>query len=389
LGKITIIKTLAIPKLIFVANMLQIPDGLIKKANKMLYKFLWGCRDKIKRRVLINTLTDGGLSMCDLETQFIALKASWLERIKKIRQNVCVKMSIHYLTKIANLGILSQMTFESKKQIICIAKLLHFYQEVVLGITKSNNTTQVSSKSTLFNQILWGNRQFTVNGACLYSESFIKSGFTYVKDIIAQDGTILPSAFTNLRNRMLYYKVINLVSKALYQFKTLRYQNESYSNRNILQTNVQRTMKFIYSKILKGKVLTPKSSSKWTVEFEEELNWETISMCKIKKQYEIKIAEFNYKLLHKIIATNENLFKWQKSHTPFCIHCPNVIHTDKHLLWECPSTNALWLAINNIIAKNISCESIVLGCKNLGSTNQMGITYRLYDIQNMCVRQEQ
>jgi hypothetical protein len=201
LGKVIIIKTLGIPQLIYSASLLHIPDGLIKKANKILFNFLWGSRDKIKRRVIINTIENGGLQMCDIETMFHALKASWIDRIKRMQSQTWAKVALHCLNKISKLDLLLQMSFETKKEMTCLNKLPSFYQEVLLGKNKSQDVTVISSKSELFNQMLWGKRQLTVTGMCLYSESFIKSCFIYVKDVIAQDGKILPSVYTNLINK--------------------------------------------------------------------------------------------------------------------------------------------------------------------------------------------
>jgi hypothetical protein len=112
LGRVLIIKTLAIPKLVFPASLLHIPDGLIKKANIMLYNFIWGARDKIKRRVIVNTIEDGRLNVCDLDTQFTALKGSWIKRINNNPSILWEKLAIFYLSRISCLNHLLQMTFE-------------------------------------------------------------------------------------------------------------------------------------------------------------------------------------------------------------------------------------------------------------------------------------
>jgi hypothetical protein len=93
-GRVLIIKTFGIPQLLFSASLLHVPDGLIKKANKILYNFIWGARDKIKRRVVINAIEDGGLGMCDLETQFTALKGTWVKRILNNLNNIWAKLGV-------------------------------------------------------------------------------------------------------------------------------------------------------------------------------------------------------------------------------------------------------------------------------------------------------
>ena len=65
-GKVSIVKSLAIPKLIFSATMLDIPDAMIKQINKIIYNFIWNGRDRICRKTLIGKIEDGGINMIDI-----------------------------------------------------------------------------------------------------------------------------------------------------------------------------------------------------------------------------------------------------------------------------------------------------------------------------------
>ena len=53
-GKITIIKTLAISKLTFVAQNLTIPDSIIKLVNKIIVQFIWGEKILLYENLCIN-----------------------------------------------------------------------------------------------------------------------------------------------------------------------------------------------------------------------------------------------------------------------------------------------------------------------------------------------
>lgn len=80
-GKITILKTLAMPKLVYAASLLPVPETTIKEINKIFYKYLWGKSDKVQRHIMINNYDEGGLNMIDVESHVWALKAAWLPRI--------------------------------------------------------------------------------------------------------------------------------------------------------------------------------------------------------------------------------------------------------------------------------------------------------------------
>ena len=60
---------------------LTVPEKVIKQIDQRIFKFLWGKRDRIKRKSIINKIQDGGLNMTDVKTQLIAIKAPWANRI--------------------------------------------------------------------------------------------------------------------------------------------------------------------------------------------------------------------------------------------------------------------------------------------------------------------
>ena len=50
LERIQIVKTFAIPKLMFRASVIPTSKELIKEANSIFYNFIWNGKDKVKRR---------------------------------------------------------------------------------------------------------------------------------------------------------------------------------------------------------------------------------------------------------------------------------------------------------------------------------------------------
>ena len=48
LGRIQIVKSLIIPKVLSKAALITVTEGLIKEINKLIYHFIWKGNDKIK-----------------------------------------------------------------------------------------------------------------------------------------------------------------------------------------------------------------------------------------------------------------------------------------------------------------------------------------------------
>ena len=77
LGNITVIKTLALPKLIHLLTSLpNLPQAKINDLNSLFYNFIWnGKSDKIRRSTLIGDIYQEGLKMIDLQSLNIDLKS--------------------------------------------------------------------------------------------------------------------------------------------------------------------------------------------------------------------------------------------------------------------------------------------------------------------------
>ena len=67
-GKVTIIKSLIIPKFVFISWLLTVLKEIVKELNQMIFKFLWKGTDKVTRLSTINEYENGGLKMIDLES---------------------------------------------------------------------------------------------------------------------------------------------------------------------------------------------------------------------------------------------------------------------------------------------------------------------------------
>ena len=80
-GKINIIRSLAIPKIMYSCNMLAIPKHFVKKAESIIYRFLWNGKDKIKRNVIIQEYENAGLKMPDISSMIKANRISWVKRL--------------------------------------------------------------------------------------------------------------------------------------------------------------------------------------------------------------------------------------------------------------------------------------------------------------------
>ena len=83
-GKILLLKTMALSKIVYSMSLLYVPTEIIREISKCLHSFLWNKVDRIKRNTLISDYTDGGVKMVDIECMAVSLKASWIPRLYRM-----------------------------------------------------------------------------------------------------------------------------------------------------------------------------------------------------------------------------------------------------------------------------------------------------------------
>ena len=83
LGRITVLKTIIIPKLTYLLISLPNPSNkLLKSINDTSFKFIWQNKlDKLKRDLITQEYQDGGIKMINITNFIAALKATWIRRV--------------------------------------------------------------------------------------------------------------------------------------------------------------------------------------------------------------------------------------------------------------------------------------------------------------------
>ena len=81
LAKVLILKSLITSQLVYILSPIQSSPEAIKEINTFFYNFLWnGKGDKIKRNVMTNDYSQGGLKMIDILSFNKSLKATWIKK---------------------------------------------------------------------------------------------------------------------------------------------------------------------------------------------------------------------------------------------------------------------------------------------------------------------
>ena len=82
MGKVTVIKSVALPKLVFQFTVLpNPPNEIITDITRSMFSFIWNNKpDKIEREQLYNLKVNGGLGLPNISLFIDAIKAGWVKR---------------------------------------------------------------------------------------------------------------------------------------------------------------------------------------------------------------------------------------------------------------------------------------------------------------------
>ena len=112
-----------------------------------------------------------------------------------------------------------------------------------------------------------------------------------------------------------------MIKDALKPFKHVRFSAEYVHTVESIPDFAGKKSKWFYTRLLKQKAKNAKAIKRWCDFFALDINWSSVTCNKIKNQFEVKIGEFNYKLINDILPTGSNLMRWKKIDDPTCIYC--------------------------------------------------------------------
>ena len=89
IGKIQILKTLALSKLNYIVSNLELPEWATIRTKAIFYDFLWnGMPPRVKNSVVTNKIEEGGLRMTNIDNYVLAQKAGWVKRLLMNKETV-------------------------------------------------------------------------------------------------------------------------------------------------------------------------------------------------------------------------------------------------------------------------------------------------------------
>jgi hypothetical protein len=247
-----------------------------------------------------------------------------------------------------------------------------FYMQCITGYTGSKMVSDKDFKENFEEQILWGNPFVTyMQGSkkhTMFFKEWIEVGLLKIKNLRFNNSKLDERfIFDRVRNKSNIFCQILLLKKSLSPYKDIieqvSFSEENHVNLYVPDAEMTHTYKskFFYKNLVTKKHLRPVIENTWCTEFHNpDLDFSLIYEKNITCIKDIKLAEFNFKLLNGIMPCNLNLKRWGKRQSDACAIC-GMTESSLHLLYDCEYVTDIWHNVEQMLLTHVSRQDIIIG----------------------------
>ena len=172
-------------------------------------------------------------------------------------------------------------------------------------------------------------------------------------------------------------RIVNLISpqwRSIIKNSTILFAIDLIPNVPFIRTEEKSvpvldiSSKQIYWLFLEKKPVPPTAKQKLMTKYPNiVLDWKKVYSLAFQTTLDSKIREFQYKILNRIVFTNEKLYRLGIVDSPNCAFCHDEVESIEHLLFFCTKSAEFWkhvlswLRDNNIYVGTLTETDLIFG----------------------------
>ena len=219
-GRTTVIKTLALPILVqSLTTLPNPPSDILNDIQNTFFRFLWdGKPDRVKRKVIINNIEEGGLKFIHIESFCKALKMSWVHKLLD-PLNVS-PWKVLLLSTLSKYGGDKVLYLNKEGLEVCSRHLNSFWRDILLNLSElaivgnamnENNTTI----EQVLSQPIWMNSNIKINGSSFIKPRYISKDVFFINDLFSGKNFLTYNQFQRKyevnTNYLEYFAIISAI----------------------------------------------------------------------------------------------------------------------------------------------------------------------------------
>ena len=340
-GRIKIVKTLGLSKLIYNTSVLEIPVNYVKEINRISFEFIWeGKPPKIKRKTIIANISHGGLKMMDFELMDKALKIAWIKRITDQNDPAWKVIPEFTTAQYGGLPFLTNCQYDTKN--LNLDNLPPFYR-TLLKYWQEYNTIKFAEEHHIQDKIIWNNSRVLIGNQPIFYKPLFQAHITRIKDLLKDDNTFLSLDEIQLKvNTKIPFTLYHgLIAAIPAEWKQKLKQNNLHET-TPPQVEDPPSTKVAYAALLNNNINPPSAENRiLNFGFTKE-NIHKVYSLPFLITKDSQLVAFQYKIIHHILPTRTSLFRAGIAENDICTLCETEKQTISHLLYHCTVSKAFW-----------------------------------------------
>lgn len=261
-----------------------------------------------------------------------------------------------------------------------------FWKDVLYSWGIVQNKAKLSERENLELHNIWYNNDIVIGEKTLFYKNYWKAGIMYINDILDKNGKFLhfedfKKTFEIKTNFLEYSTLIKAIK--LFVFRYGGNNISSKASQPFIPQNIKVLMSYksgckqIYKILCKCNTI-PTAQCKWKelgYDFPEE-QWKKNYMLSFKCCQETAVQWLQYRILHRILATNSFLYKIKFVKSNLCTFCNIHDETIEHLFFQCSYVNKIWDSLQKMFeikfrkTFRLDKQTIIFGTEFAGKENK-------------------
>ena len=290
LDKCLNVKCLGIAHLVYSALMLVIPNTYIPVIKNSVFNFIWNKKqDKIKRDVMYQGYSNGGLHAPNVEILFKSLHLAWIFRFVVRDQNFLEtwkSIPNYFFKKYGGFNFLLRCNYD--KKFLEKSNIPHFYRQILANFLELKTLYGLQNESDVF---LFNNKDILIDGHTIFYCKWFEKGIISIQDTLDHTGKFLTfhefqKKYGVKCNFLNYLQVLSAIPKHLHVLQKARtispIDKHNLSHNTIYQLSTSITIdlakmrcKDYYCLYINAVKIEPTGPKKWVKDLSlNNFNWE-------------------------------------------------------------------------------------------------------------------
>ena len=343
------------------ASLICVQKDTVIEVNRILFQFIWKGKDKVTRLSLVGDIFKGGLKAPHVESIIKSQRIMCCKKFADDQQSNWKIILSHYLKNVGS-KLLLHCAYDLKKLPI---NLPIYYEECLRCFAEYSCASKITEQALcqeMHNTVIWNNKFICIQGRSIFYEELFRKGIITLGDLATKENAVFTgfqiitsTSLTSKEKFQLMAIMDALPAQWRHHLKTCSNfsENSTFSSNAQLHLNGHNVnldkviSKSVYNEVRSKNESVPIAQLRYTESYGETLEWEEIYQIPFKVAIDSRSREFQYKILHRYLATNKFLHKIGLVPSSLCTFCKKESESIEHLLLKCEYSDSFWRELIN------------------------------------------